>query len=95
MAIEDGTTIANLLGHYQSSKSRSQPYRSLPEILKAYESLHKHRTASSTPRSIANQRVLSSSRRPKREDHDRILKQAKFEELPDGLLEPFLWIGLR
>lgn len=95
MAVEDGTIIANLLGHYQSAKSRSQPHRSLSETLKAYESLQKNRTTTLTLGSIANQRLYHLDDGPENEDRDRILKQAKFEELPDGLSEPFIWIDFR
>lgn len=95
MAAEDGTIIANLLGHYQSAKSRSQPHRSLSETLKAYESLQKNRATTLTLGSIANQRLYHLDDGPEQEDRDRILKQAKFEELPDGLSEPFIWIDFQ
>lgn len=95
MAVEDGAIIANLLGRYQSAKSRSQPRPSLPETLKAYESLQKSRTTTLTLGSIANQYMYHLKDGPEQEERDRILKQAKFEVLPDGMSEPFIWIDLR
>jgi salicylate hydroxylase len=95
MAVEDGAIIANLLGQYQSAKSRSQPHPSLPETLKAYESLQKSRTTTLTLGSIANQYMYHLNDGPEQEERDRILKQAGFEELPDGMSEPFIWIDLR
>lgn len=95
MAVEDGAIIANLLGQYQSAKSRLQLHPSLPETLKAYESLQKSRTTTLTLGSIANQRMYHLSDGPEQAERDRILKQAKFEELPDEMSEPFIWIDIR
>ena len=95
MAVEDGTILASLLSQYQSAKSRSQPHPSLLETLKAYELLQKGRTTTLTLGSIANQQMYHLNDGPEQEERDRILKQAKFEELPDGMSEPFIWIDLR
>jgi salicylate hydroxylase len=95
MAVEDGAIIANLLGQYQSAKSRLQLHPSLPEALKAYESLQKSRTTTLTLGSIANQQMYHLSDGPEQAERDRILKQAKFEELPDEMSEPFIWIDIR
>lgn len=95
MAVEDGTIIANLLGQYQTARNKSLPHPTLPETLKIYESLQKKRTTTLTLGSIANQHLYHLDDGPEQEERDQILKQATFQELPDGSSEPFIWIDLR
>lgn len=92
MAVEDATIIANLLGSYRLAKSKSLPHPTIPETLKMYESLQKKRTTTLTLGSIANQHLYHLDDGPEQEKRDRILKQATFQERPDGSSEPFIWI---
>ncbi|PVH97216.1 FAD/NAD(P)-binding domain-containing protein [Periconia macrospinosa] len=95
MAVEDGAIIAVLLGLYQHAEKNSLPHPSIPETLKLYESLQKKRTTTLHLGSISNQHLYHLDDGPEQEERDRILKEAKFQELPDGSSEPFIWIDLR
>lgn len=95
MAVEDGAIIAVLLGQYQHAVNKSLPHPSIPETLKLYESLQKTRTTTLHLGSISNQHLYHLDDGPEQEERDRILKNAKFQELPDGVSEPFIWIDLR
>ncbi|CAI6335485.1 unnamed protein product [Periconia digitata] len=95
MAVEDGTIIANLLAAYQDAKASSLTHPSLPETLKLYELLQKERTTTLHLGSISNQRLYHLDDGQEQEERDLILKNASFEDLPDGSSEPFIWIDAR
>jgi salicylate hydroxylase len=101
MAVEDGAVIGTLLGLYYRHRQQNTPGSpsshepTIPQTLALYEKLQKARTTTLTLGSISNQHLYHLADGPEQEERDKIFKETKWEERPEGEEEKFIWIDVR